>query len=145
MPTPEQNTEATVRFLDEVFNKGNIAHVDEALADDFVEHQEFPGMAPGKEGVKQFMEMMLKTVSDMEVEIVQTIAAGDRVAIHSRTTATDTGGFMPGMEPTGKRYTLEGIDIVRYGDDGRATDHWGIVDMMGAMGQLGLLPQPPES
>ncbi len=143
MTTPEQNKQATIRFMDEVFNKGNIAHVDEALADDFVEHQEFPGMAPTKEGVKQLLEMMLKQASDMQVEVVQVIAAGDRVAIHSRTTATDSGGFMPGMEPTGKRYSIEGIDIIRYNEDGLGTDHWGIVDVMGAMGQLGLLPQPP--
>jgi predicted SnoaL-like aldol condensation-catalyzing enzyme len=143
MATPEQNKEAALRFIDEVFNKGNIAHVDEALADDFVEHQAFPGLGPTKEGVRQFMEMMLKSASDMHVEVVQVVASGDRVAIHSKTSATDTGGFMPGMEPTGKRYTIEGIDIVRYGDDGRAKEHWGVGDVMGAMGQLGLLPQPP--
>lgn len=142
MPTPEQNKQIAIRFLDEVFNKGNLAFVDEALADGFVEHQEFPGMEPTKEGVKRFMEMMLKMSSDIEVEVVQAMASGDRVAVHSRTTATDSGGFMPGMEPTGKRYTMEGIDIIRFDDEGKATDHWGIVDVLGAMGQLGLLPPP---
>jgi hypothetical protein len=30
-------------LCEEAFNKGNLAVVDEVVADDFVEHEEFPG------------------------------------------------------------------------------------------------------
>jgi hypothetical protein len=40
------------RFYQEVLVGGNVALVDELIADDFVDHEEpFPGQPPGKEGV----------------------------------------------------------------------------------------------
>ena len=38
---------------------------------------------------------------------------------------------------------MESIDIVQIGPDGKHISHFGIQDVMSAMGQLGLLPPPP--
>ena len=35
------------------------------------------------------------------------------------------------------------IDIVRFGEDGLAREHWGVLDQMGLMTQLGVVPGPP--
>lgn len=48
------------------------------------------------------------------------------------------------MPPTGKAFEMGGIDILRVNDEGKVVEHWGIQDIMGAMGQLGLLPPPPD-
>jgi predicted ester cyclase len=69
-------------------------------------------------------------------------APGDKVAIRGLYTGTAEGGFMPGMEPTHKTVTMESIDIVQIGDDGKHLSHFGIQDTMSVMGQLGLLPPP---
>src|SRR4051794_26669536 len=37
------------RFYDEVINSGRLDVVDELMAEDFVEHQEFPGLEPNRE------------------------------------------------------------------------------------------------
>jgi steroid delta-isomerase-like uncharacterized protein len=144
MATAEQNKQAVRDFFEEVFNKKNLDHVREALADDVVEHQEFPGITPDKDGVIKTFEMMFGSTPDMQAEILDLIATGDRVASRSVIRGTDTGGFMPGMPPTNKPYSMEAIDIIRFNDDGKVAEHWGIQDVMGAMGQLGLLPPPPE-
>lgn len=142
MTTPEENKEAMRRFYDEVFNKKNLDHARETISDDFVEHEAFPGMPPGKEGAIKIFEMMIGGTPDMSAEVLDMVASGDRVAGRTITRGTDTGGFMPGMPPTNKPYSMESIDIVRFDDEGRAVEHWGIADAMGAMGQLGLLPPP---
>ncbi|HLB63185.1 MAG TPA: ester cyclase [Actinomycetota bacterium] len=142
MPTREQNKELVRRFIDEVFNKKNLDYAMEAISDDFVEHQVLPGMTPDKKGTMEQFRVLLEASPDMKAEIHELIASGDRVAIRGTYSGTDSGGFMPGMTPTNKPYSMEGIDIVRWGDDGRILEHWGILDVMGAMTQLGLIPAP---
>jgi hypothetical protein len=50
------------------------------------------------------------------------------------------GGFIPGMPATGKAYEVGAKYVVRVSEDGKIA----IVDAMGAMAQLGLLPPPPS-
>jgi predicted ester cyclase len=38
---------------------------------------------------------------------------------------------------------VHGVDIVRFGDDGKAREHWGVFDAMGMMQQLGAVPEGP--
>jgi len=37
------------------------------------------------------------------------------------------------------------IDIIRFGDDGRAREHWGVFDQLAMMQQLGAIPAGPPS
>jgi predicted SnoaL-like aldol condensation-catalyzing enzyme len=142
MATPEENKELARRFVNAVFNDHDADYAMDALSDDFVEHQPMPGMPPDKKGTVEQMRFFLQSSPDIKAEIHDLIASGDRVAIRATYTGTDAGGFLPGMAPTNKRYSMEGMDIVRWGDDGKVLEHWGIVDAMSAMGQLGLLPPP---
>ena len=45
---------ATMRRLYELISDGDVDGFGDALADDFVEHEELPGVEPTKEGVKAF-------------------------------------------------------------------------------------------
>jgi predicted ester cyclase len=47
-----------------------------------------------------------------------------------------------GMPATGKSVDVDGIDILRFGDNGLAHEHWGVFDALGMMQQLGLVPEP---
>ena len=49
-----------------------------------------------------------------------------------------------GIPPTGKQVSFEAIDILRI-EDGRATDHWTVVDQLGLMQQLGVVPTPEQA
>jgi hypothetical protein len=46
MPTPEQNMETVSTFAREVFGNKDLDYASAWLADDFVEHQVFPGTTP---------------------------------------------------------------------------------------------------
>ena len=43
------------------------------------------------------------------------------------------------MPPTGKRISVPGFDMVRV-RDGQVTEHWGLIDAMTLMQQLGAIP-----
>jgi predicted ester cyclase len=56
-----------------------------------------------------------------------------------RYTGTNRGEFM-GMPATGKRVDVQLIDMFLFGDDGRAREHWGVIDSLAMMQQLGAVP-----
>jgi ketosteroid isomerase-like protein len=50
---------ATMRRMYDLLNAGDIDGFGDQLADDFIEHEETPGLAPTKEGVKAFFRMYI--------------------------------------------------------------------------------------
>ena len=145
MPTPEQNTATCREFNQRVFNEGDVSFAEKMMTDDFVDHSPPPGGTGDKASTIAMFQQMHEQYPDSKAEILDMIAAGDKVAIRTRVTGTDTKGFMPGMPPTGKHYTMETIDVVTFDENGMNTEHYGIADIAGAMMQLGLMPAPGGS
>ena len=132
----------TLRRFYDLINAGDVDGFGELLADDFVEHEETPGLAPTKEGVKAFFRMYIAAFPNLRMDPEDVLASGDKVVARVRATGTHEGEFM-GMPATGKSIDVQAIDIVRFGDDGLAREHWGVFDVMGMMQQLGVVPGPP--
>ena len=131
----------TRQFYDEVVNAGAIDRVDEFCTEDFVDHEEFPGIPPDREGVKQFFSMMRSAFPDFRVEVEDVIVEGDKAAVRLRFTGTHEGEFM-GVPPTHKRIDVEGVDFLRLVDEERAAEHWGVTDTATLMQQIGAIPAP---
>lgn len=137
----EEELKQKVREFDrKIFNEHDVAYVKDAVADGFVEHSPAPGMSADRDGLIATFEGMLRAMPDMSSELLDLVASGNKVATRSRFTGTDTGGFIPGTPPTGKKAIAESIDVVEFDADGKMISHYGIMDLMSVMGQLGLLP-----
>ena len=134
---------ATVRRFYEMISAGDVDGFGEFLADDFVEHEETPGLAPTKDGVLSFFRMYIAAFPDLRMTPEDVITSGDKVVARARATGTNTGEFM-GMPATGKPMDVQLIDIIRFSDDGLAREHWGVFDALAMMQQLGVVPGPPE-
>jgi steroid delta-isomerase-like uncharacterized protein len=130
---------ALMRRTYELINAGDINGFGDVLADDFVEHEVTPGLAPTKDGVKQFFAAYIAAFPDLRFTTDDILASGDKVVGRVTITGTNTGDFM-GMPATGKSVSIQAIDIIRFGDDGLAHEHWGVVDVMAMMQQLGVVP-----
>ena len=131
---------ATMRRLYDLINVGDVDGFDEVLAADFVEHEQTPGLAPTRDGVKEFFRMYLAAFPDLRFDPEDVLSSGDKVVARTKATGTHEGEFM-GMPPTGKRVDVQLIDIVRFGDDGLAHEHWGVFDALAMMQQLGAMPE----
>jgi steroid delta-isomerase-like uncharacterized protein len=114
----------TVRRMYDLLNGGDIDGFGEVLADDFVEHEETPGLAPTKAGVLEFFRMQRAAFPDQRVDPEDVLVSGDKVVSRGTITGTHQGELM-GMPATGKRIDVQLIDIIRFGDDGLAHEHWG--------------------
>ena len=140
----EQNRALVRRLVEEAFNRGNMSVVDEVVAPDFVEHEELPpGLPSDREGVKHMMTMMRSAFPDFKATIDDMIAEGDKVVLRMTWNGTQRGEFM-GIAPTGKSVSVGVIDIIRIAD-GKFVEHWGQMDNMGMMQQLGVIAAPAES
>lgn len=135
---------ATVRRFYGMLSAGDIDGFGALLADDFVEHEETPGLAPTKDGVLEFFRMYRAAFPDLRFEPEDVLPSGDKVVARVRATGTHQGEFM-GMPATGKHVDVQLIDIIRFGDDGLAHEHWGVVDVMAMMQQLGVVPEGPPA
>jgi steroid delta-isomerase-like uncharacterized protein len=134
--------EATMRRCYELLNAGDLEEFSTFISDDdFVEHEASPGLEPTKAGVLQFFAMFRSAFPDLRFEPEQFFTNGETVAVYYRATGTNSGEFM-GMPATGKSIDVHALDIVRFGDDGKAREHWGLFDAMTMMQQLGVVPAP---
>ena len=140
----EQNKELATRMVEEIFNRGNVGKADEFLAPDFVEREELPpGILGGREGVKQLTVMLRSAFPDFKATVDDIVAEGDKVVIRQTWTGTHTGGEFMGVPPTGKSVSVGVIDIIRVAD-GKFAEHWGQMDSMAMMQQLGAIGTPGQ-
>jgi steroid delta-isomerase-like uncharacterized protein len=134
----------TMRNAYDRINEGDIDGFAALLSDDFVEHEETPGLPPTKEGVREFFRMYRAAFPDLHMDAEDVLASGDKTVARVRATGTHRGELM-GIPPTGKRVDVQLIDIMKFDDAGSVREHWGVVDMMSMMQQLGVTPAGPAA
>ncbi len=137
----KQNIAALQRLIEGGFGRGDLQVVDEVVDANAVEHQ--PGIEPpNREGVKRAIRFLHTAFPDFQVTLQHIVADGDMVWCHFTARGTHLGPFGQ-VPPTGKRMTIDVIDIARF-SDGRIVEHWGIADRFSQAEQLGLLSQRRE-
>jgi predicted ester cyclase len=138
--TPAESNKALVRRFYEEIDKGNISVLDEVVAEDYVDHNPppFPGLASGREGLKQAFAMFQHATPGYH-QIEDQIAEGDKVV----TRLTSIGkheGDLPGAPHTGNDLKMTSITIHRIAN-GRLVEKWSEKDTMGFLQQIGVMPR----
>jgi predicted ester cyclase len=134
----ELNKSVIRRFVEEVQNKKNWDVYDELNDPEFVNHSAPPGIPSDREGGKIYLGAFLKAFPDCRFTVDDMIAEGDQVVTKKTFTGTHEAEFA-GLPPTGKRVTLQFVDIMRV-RDGRIVEHWLSMDQLSFMQQLGVIP-----
>src|SRR5215211_974401 len=136
----ETNKTISRRFLEEAWNKGNLAVLDEIIAKDHVNSGPgtLPGLPNGPEGVKQLVTTYRNAFPDIHFTIDEQIDEGDKVVTRWSAHGTHQGE-LAGIPATGKSSTVTGIAVDRL-VNGKIADSWGIFDQFGMMQQLGVIP-----
>src|SRR4030042_2503547 len=123
----EQNKALVVRFVEELFNRGNVGIVGEIFAPDFVEREQLPpGIPSDREGVKVLTSMLRSAFPDFKATIDDIIAEGDKVVIRMTWSGTQKGEFM-GVPATSRRVSFGVIELIRI-TNGKVADNWGQMD-----------------
>ena len=134
--TSPDNADVFRRVIEEGFNQGNVAALDDCFSGTFEEHQY--GMAPSLGGLKRAIAGLRRAVPDLTLTIDEIIASEDKIWARMTARGTNHGTFL-GFAPTGKSFTISVIDVCRF-DRGKIVEHWGVPDRFALLDQLGLLP-----
>ena len=98
----------------------------------------------GKPEVVAFFDGLYAAFPDLRMEVLDVLGEGDTVAVHWHMTGTFAGpGQFNGVDPTGARVDLTGVDVITV-KDGRIVRNDAYTDNMTIARQLGLMP-PADS
>jgi predicted ester cyclase len=113
------------RMIDEVMNRGRLDAIDELYT---------PQMAAG---ARRWIAPFRESFPDVQMDIVDLIAEGEKVVGRFRCSGTNLGPWR-GQPPTGRRFErVDEVYIFRV-RDGRIAEAWGIEDTNSRERQLGL-------
>jgi steroid delta-isomerase-like uncharacterized protein len=139
-PMSDQNKAHIRRVIEEVYNRGDLAVIDEVAARDLVIHAASQEIH-GRDGAKQYVAALRAGFPDLHFTVEDQIAEGDRVVTRWIARGTHRGTFQ-GVPPTGRQVRLAGTDIDRI-IGGRVVECWAHVDELGLMRQLSAIDAEP--
>ena len=138
----EQNKANYRRFIEEAWNHGNLDIIEEIASPGVVFHSP-PGTPPGWEGAKQIIASFRAAFPDVCITVEDQIAERDRTVTRLMITGTHRGPFLSHMKtlmPTGKRISVQVIDIFRHDANGKLAECWSGFDVFGMLRQLDAIP-----
>ncbi len=135
-----ENKAVVRRFIEEIWNKRNMAVIDEIFAPNYVNHDpSSPDFGRGPESVRRLTSFYLSAFPDTRFTIDDQISEGDRVL--TRWTARGTHqGDLRGIAPTGRKVTVTGMTVSRV-SNGKIIEDYENWDALGLMQQLGAIPE----
>jgi predicted ester cyclase len=138
MPT-KRNERIILRIYEEILNEGNLGLADEVVALTAVDHaphslSSLPTSGP--RAIKEFLPRFCTAFPDAYWAIDEVIAKGDRMVIRTTVSGSHHDEYL-GMRPTGRQFTLTGMDNVCI-SRGQVVEHWGEFDIASMREQLGV-------
>lgn len=131
--------QAAQRFLDMWF-AGKPDGIEEVVAENFVTHMEMPGVtSSGIQQLKDMIAMAAAGFTDNKMEDLHLIAEDDRVVAHYKWHGVNSGSMGEGMPATNKPIDVHAVDVLRF-ENGKVVEHWGYMEEMRMMQQLGMMP-----
>lgn len=134
----EENKALVRRFVEEAFNRGNLAIFDTLVAPDL----RVNGKEVGREGFRRAVAELHRTWRDLRTEIRLLVAEGDLVAAYFEGSGTHAAPFA-GIQPTGRRVRWKGSVISRI-RDGKIQERWSVFDWTDVLRQLAAPGPRPE-
>jgi predicted ester cyclase len=129
--TLERHKAMARRWIEEGFNRKDLAVVDEIFADSVVVN----GQRIGRQGLKRGMSERFAAFPDLHVALTATVAERDEIAIWYTARGTQQGDF-GAVRATGRNATWTGSDLLRFEGNTIVEAHF-LDDSLGLMRQLG--------
>jgi len=137
----EANRQVISAFIEDILKRGNFERAVDLVHENFVELDPFPGQKQGREGLVEIIAHMRTAFPDMHWKVSETVAEGEKVVSRFTWTGTHRDTFL-GILATGKPVEVKGVVIDRL-ESGKMADSRILIDTLGLLQQLGVVPPPP--
>lgn len=134
------NLAAARRVTFELFQDGKLALMEHLTAADFRNEGQTAGPEQGRANLANAIQRVRAAFPDLRYHLEHEIAEGDAVVHHLVARGTHRGPIA-GFPATGKPAMWREMHLMRFAD-GRMIEQWGVVDRLGLLQQLGLVPSP---
>lgn len=138
----EKNKTRVRGYIENIINNHVLDRFGEYIPEDGIDYSAPPGIPHGPAGTRMFFSMFFDGSSDARNTIHEMIAEDDKVSFISTITGTHDGNLM-GLPATGKTFSLLLLETVRL-VDGKYAEHWGGMDIVKLMVQLGSMQDPDQ-
>ncbi len=133
----EMNKELVLTMNLEIWNKGNLAFIDELYLQNYVGHFLPNGSQEhGVEALREHVKKHREAFPDWREEIKHIVAEQDLVVIQFESSGTNNGSW-DGNPPTGKKVRINEVAILRI-EKGKIAEQWLLPDIYNLRKQLGL-------
>ncbi|MFC5367717.1 ester cyclase [Salinirubrum litoreum] len=146
--TVEQADERLVADFLTAFVAGDADAMAATITADCVFHQpRWPLDTEGRAAIVEQTRESEGRFVDVTVEIEQSVASGDRIAVQTTASGRNVGPLRMGdrdreIAPTGRRFAVPQFGIYRI-EDGKIAEAWVLADALGIVEQLDNLPNSP--
>lgn len=127
----EENRAIARSYIEECWNKKNMAILDELFTSDCPHHMNGPVNFTGPEDFRASFDKWFTGIPNINVTIEDQVTEGDMSAMRCKLKGTHTGelqfGSMPAIAPTGKDIEFEGITMCRMAND-KIVELWSIAN-----------------
>lgn len=138
-PIQQRNKAVIQWFIQSVLNQHNPAAAAEFCVPNLAWHGGAMGELRDLGSFQQLLATVFAAFPDLQVEVRDTVAEHDRVAVRVVVRGTHRGDFQ-GVLPTGKVVTGSGSSTYRV-VDGRIAEEWSQLDLFSMMAQLNAIPE----
>jgi len=126
------------RIFEQAFNQGDLDVIDDLVAADAAAHLTSWGVPTSRLGIKQIIANLRSAFPDLRCIVEDEISEEDKLAARWTMRGTHTGSFLVN-QPTGRQVAVQGF-ILAHTAAGRIVENWILIDQMGLLQQLGIVP-----
>jgi len=143
--TLERNKAIVMRYGEEVWNKGDMAVVDEIIASNYIRHDDTlpEGAIRGRDAYKKYITACRTAWPDFHCTATDVIAQGDKVVVRWADRGTFKGEF-GGIPPNGKEVAWEDLVIHRIAG-GKIVEDWSFNQDLSLLYQMGMKLVPAQA
>jgi C-1 hydroxylase len=131
----EANKDLIRRYV-ATWNSGDVEALSQFWAPDMQHHTR--SQSHDFEGVRRIVTEFGDAFPDLQFELQDIVAEGDRVVTRMRATGTHTSDYM-GVPASGRSIDCAVMGVARI-ENGKMAEHWGVTDELAIMQQIGLVP-----
>lgn len=133
--TAGQKNLETVHLINQAFETGDFSNIKPLLAADAVDHSGPSGDIKSPDSIVASMQQWAKMITGPKSSTIKEFADKDYVFQWMEVSGKmAVDGF--GMK-TGQAYNTSAIEVTRFNNDGKATEHWEFVTMADAAKMMG--------
>ena len=129
------------RYIEEVWNNGNLTLIDELVSTTYVIHHDpgdpWEGQTLDHEELKKRVLYSRNAFPDLHFAINEFVPGENKVAISWFLTGTHKGDLAR-VPASGQKIKISGMTIY-YFDDDKISGHWQVIDQLAFLAQVGML------